>query len=119
MANILRIGMGENSAKAPRRILLERAGHTVTEASDVRQLVAACSGVQFDLIIIGHTLPAKEKLRVRTLVQEHSRGTKVLELHSAPEPDLEDADAYLHVNGDAAEELSRSVDRLIARRESA
>jgi PleD family two-component response regulator len=118
MANILRIGMDESATK-PRRLLLERAGHTVSEASDVRQVVAACSGVQFDLIIIGDTLPAKEKLRVSTLVQEHCQGTKILELHSAAQPDLENADAHLHVNGDAAEELSRSVDRLIAKRESA
>jgi len=118
MANILRIGVDESSTK-PRRLLLERAGHTVSEASDVRQVVAACSGVQFDLIIIGDTLPAKEKLRVSTLVQEHCRGTKILELHSAAQPDLENADAHLHVNGDAPEELSRWVDQLIARRESA
>jgi DNA-binding NtrC family response regulator len=118
MANILRIGMDESSTKA-RRQLLERAGHTVSEARDIRQLVAAVSGVHFDLVIIGHTLPAMEKLRVSTLVQQHCQGTKILELHSAPDPDLEDVDAHLQVNGDVPEELSRSVDRIIAERESA
>jgi len=117
MANILRIGMDDSSVK-PRRLLLESAGHTVSEASDVRQVIAACSGVQFDVIIIGHSLPAKEKLRVSALIQEHCRGTKILELHSTPHPELAEADAHLHVNGDAAEELSGSVNRLIALRQT-
>ena len=118
MANILRIGMDESSTK-PRRMLLERAGHTISEAGDVRQLVAACSGVHFDLIIIGHKLPAMEKLRVSTLVEEHCPGTKILELHTAPTPDLDHVDAHLHINGDSPEDLFRYVERLTAKRESA
>jgi DNA-binding response OmpR family regulator len=117
MANILCIGL-DDSSLAAKRTSLERGGHSISQAKDVLQVIAACSGIRFDAIIIGQNLPAKEKLRVCELVREHTYGAKVIELHTNPEPDLEAADAYLRVGG-KSEALVDVVNSVLARRMTA
>ena len=63
MANILCIGASD-ATMATRRMLLESAGHTVTEAKDLREVTAACQTGNVDIAILGQDLPEKEKVRV-------------------------------------------------------
>ena len=100
-----------------RQVTLERAGHTVNLAKDVRQVIAACSGIQFDVIVIGHTLPAKEKLRVHELVQAHCDRAKILEQHAVA-PELAVADAHVRAT-ESGENLVAVVEDLITPRKSA
>src|SRR5690242_14144115 len=97
MANILCIGMDDASMHAKQSIL-ERAGHTVSLANDVRQVIAACSGIRFDVILIGQSIPAKEKVRVHELLQGRCNRAKILEQH-ATTPELPSADAHVPGNG--------------------
>ena len=118
MANILSIGIDEKSM-ATRGVVLQRAGHTVSQAKDLRQVVAACSGIQFDVVIMGQSLPAKEKLRVYEVIRQSNCGAKILELHTSSEPEIKGTDADLRVNDGPQEALVEVVDRLTARRKSA
>jgi DNA-binding response OmpR family regulator len=117
MANILCIGVDEDAMKS-RHTALERAGHTVSQAKDIRQVVAACSGIRFDVIILGQSLPAKEKLRVYDLIRQHGAGAKVLELHNGP-AEISNADAHIRVTGGAPTELVDVISGLTGRRRSA
>src|SRR5690349_16948545 len=116
MANILCIGMDEASLEL-KRSTLERAGHTVSLAKDVRQVIAACSGIRFDVILIGQSLPGTEKRRVHELLQDRCNGAKILEQHGAT-PDLPVADGHISVS-QTSKDLVNVVERLIVRRKSA
>lgn len=118
MANILCIGIDE-TAMTKRGLMLQRAGHTVSQARDLRQVVAACSGIQFDVVIVGQSLPAKEKLRVYEVIRQSSPRAKVLELHLGSEPEIKGPDADLRVSDDVPEGLVDVVNRLSAKRKTA
>lgn len=116
MANILCIGMDDASMHA-KQAILERAGHTVSLANDVRQVIAACSGILFDVILIGQSIPAKEKVRVHELLQDRCNGAKILEQH-ATIPELSSADAHVPGNG-SNDDLVAAVASLVTQRRSA
>lgn len=116
MANILCIGIDDASMQV-KRATLESAGHTVSLANDVRQVVAACSGIRFDVILIGQSIPAKEKIRVHELLQDRCNGAMILEQHAAA-PELPGADAHVH-GGRSGEDLVAVVEGLVAKRKSA
>src|SRR5437763_13431836 len=76
MADILCIGTDEISMQGKQSVL-EKAGHTVSIAKDVRQVLAACSGSQFDVILIGQALPGKEQVRARGLLCKQRGGGQI------------------------------------------
>jgi len=116
MADILCIGIDDGSMQT-KQSTLQRAGHTVSLAKDVRQVIAACSGIRFDVILIGQTLPGKEKLRVHELIQQYGEGAKILEQHVAA-PELISADAHIGA-GQSSEDLIAIIQTLVAERKSA
>jgi len=116
MADILCIGT-DDTLMQPKQSALERAGHTVSVAKDVRQVLAACSGIRFDVILIGQTLPGKEKLRVRELLNDHCGSAKIVEQHAAA-PELPTADAHIRA-GQSNEDLIAIIERLVPQRPSA
>ena len=116
MANILCIGIDDASMQQ-KQSTLESAGHTVILGKDVRQVIAACSGIRFDVILIGQSLPSKEKLRVHELLQGYCNGAKVLEQHIAA-PELSAADAHIHGSG-SSDDLIAVVESLVTQRKSA
>ena len=118
MANVLCIGLDDAAMKA-RADLLRKAGHVLSEAKDLRQVVAACSGIAFDAVVIGHSLPAMEKLRVGEVVRRYCRRTKILELYSSEEPELPTADVHLPVREGVPEDLVGTIHRMSAARKSA
>ena len=99
-----------------RRLILERAGHTVTPARNLREVIAACRSDSFSVVILGPALPRNEKLRVRDVLYIECRDAKVLELHTGVAPELSSADAHLRVTASAPEGLVACVDSLIASR---
>lgn len=116
MADILCIGTDETSMQAKQSVL-QKAGHTVSIANDVRQVLAACSGIRFDVILLGQGLPKKEKLRVRELLSNHCVGAKIVEQHAAG-PELAVADAHIGA-GQSNEDLIATIERLVPKRPSA
>src|SRR5947207_3006922 len=71
-----------------RHLVLQDGGFDVVSVADMQGLTSALAQGEFDLFILGHSLPAKEKLRVFHLLQGHSQETPVLELYKFS-PDLE------------------------------
>jgi hypothetical protein len=101
-----------------RRMILERAGHSVTSAQDLRDVIAACRSEAFEVVILGQSLPRNEKLRIRDVVHIECRNAKVLELHTGITPELPSADGHLHVATGAPEALVDCVNNLITNRQS-
>ena len=118
MANVLLIGL-DDDALTERVIALRRAGHVISEAKDLRQVMTAISGIEFDVVVIGDSLPAMEKLRVGDIVRRHCARTKILELYASKEPELPAADGHCRVVPGAAEDLVTTVGRMTAVRKSA
>jgi len=58
----------------------------VVSASNYSEIEAACKANQFALVIIGHTLPRPEKLRVFSKIKKLQPRAKVLELHLTSGP---------------------------------
>ena len=115
MANVLCIGVAEGVSKE-QSAALEGAGHSLSEAKDVRQVITACSGIQFDVVLIGHSLPAMEKLRVGDIVRRHCGVAKILELHNSSLRQLPAADAHLRVRPSFVDDLLKTIDRLTMNR---
>ena len=116
MANILCIGI-DDASMAAKQSTLQSAGHTVSLAKDVKQVIAACSGIRFDLVLIGQSLPAKEKLRVHELLQNYCPDAKIIEQHVAA-PELIAADAHFRA-GQSNEDLIAIIQGLVPQRKSA
>ncbi len=112
MAYVLCTG-NDDSLLATRRLVLERAGHTVVTTSSEREVIAACKAQQFDVAVIGQSVSGKEKMRIAGLVRQYCKKVKILELvplheHKA----VQDADAWLDVPTDLPPHFAESVSAL-------
>jgi len=96
MANVIHVGTNE-AVLATRKTILQKAGHNVVLARDLRQVMSACDAGSFDVGIIGQALPAMEKLRVTDTLRRLCSGIRILEFHDAIKPDVDTADAHLRV----------------------
>lgn len=79
---ILNIAKNESFLES-RSTVLENAGYEVVSVLDLVELRRACEARQdFDLVIIGHSLPKAEKRRTMTTVRNHcGRDVPILELY--------------------------------------
>jgi len=113
LAQILHVGTNE-AVMATRRVILERAGHEVTLAHDLREVIVACERNDFDLVILGQALPGKEKQRVVHTVLEHCKLVRFLEYHNGLAPDMPSAHAHLHIASSTPQSLVECVEDLVA-----
>lgn len=99
-----------------RRIILERAGHTVIMATDERQLTAACEINRFDVAVIGQTVSPRMKRTVASLIRKCCPSAKILELYPQYQGKaVEDADSWLPVPAEIPPELAERVGELANR----
>jgi hypothetical protein len=109
VAQVLCTGV-DRALLTTRRLLLERASHTVLTATNEQELTAACEAQQVDVAVIGQAVSPAEKRRIASLVREKCPGAKILELYS---PHLgkivEDADGWLVVPMDVPPDLAVRV----------
>lgn len=110
-AEVLCVGV-DDTAMQTRRLILEKAGHAVSQARDLREVTAACEAKSFSVVILGHSLNAHEKRRITEVILRECTPAKVLELHTAMLPDIADADAHLHVTARGPEALVEAVNLL-------
>jgi hypothetical protein len=110
--DVLCIGIND-AAMQTRRLILEKAGHTVTQARDLRQVKAACENISFAVAILGQSLNPSEKKRIADLVLTSCKIAKILELHVGVAPDLPEADGHLQINASEPESLVEAVNRLL------
>lgn len=111
MPNVIVIGINA-AILATRKAILEKAGHTVALARDLREVIAECAKSSFDVGIVGQSLPPQEKLRVSEILLAHCTGIKILEFHNGFTPDLRAPDAHLAVAASTPEDLVQTVERL-------
>jgi DNA-binding response OmpR family regulator len=71
-----------------RHLMLQEIGYDVASAADMPELIIALSQGPFDLVILGHSLPPKEKLRIFHLIRANSERTPIVELY-VNSPDLD------------------------------
>jgi len=113
MARVLHVGTNE-AVMATRRAILERAGYEVTLAHNLREVVAACTVNSFDVVILGQSLPAREKQRLVHIVLEHCKPIRFLEYHNGIAPDMPSVHAHLHVPSSTPQSLVECVKSLAA-----
>ncbi len=119
MAVVLCISTDEALATT-RRMILEKAGHRVVTAYDLRQAEQACSREPIEVAIVGQGVPARERQRVRELLRSGCPTAKVLELYLPWVGKLlPDADDWLEVPSDAPAQLAERVSALARGRENA
>ena len=69
LTEVLGVGF-DDAAMRTRRLILERAGHVVTQARDLRQVQAACENTSFAVAVLGQSLNANEKKRSPILSED-------------------------------------------------
>jgi hypothetical protein len=91
--------------------ILQKAGHDVCAVTAFDGLLFTARQQRFDLIIIGYTVPAKEKLRIwRALADCIRPMPKVLEIFRVS-PEIQDADGYVRID-DGPEALIAAANEL-------
>ncbi len=71
MARIL-VASGEENLRQTRKLILEQAGYEVVSTLGVTAALSQCSNSNFDLFVIGHSIPDEHK---RTLVDTFRRSS--------------------------------------------
>ena len=96
-----------------RRLILERAGHTVVTITDERSLVEALKEHTFDVAVIGQPVAARMKRKIAAIIREQCPAVKVLEIYDNRSGRiLDDADASMMALGDVPKNLADQVDEL-------
>ena len=105
MARICSISYDETLLRT-RELMLESAGHEVTSALGYRDAMDACAA-SADLVIIGHSIPRKDKLAIIDCFRNANPQGIVIALTRAGEARLREVDHY--VSPGDPEELLRAL----------
>ena len=92
-----------------RRLMLEREGHQVTSALGFAQATTRCKEGAFDLLIMGHTIPATDKQKLIEIFRS-SCPAPVLSLRRQGDT-LVAAD--FHVFSDSPDKLLKTVGNIL------
>ena len=106
MARILSISYDETLLRT-RDLLLTDAGHVVTSAFGYHEGVEKSVVDKFDMVIVGHSIPQKDKLDFIAKFRKSNPEAAVIALTRAGEPKVREVDYY--VNPGDSEELLRSI----------
>lgn len=96
-----------------RHYILEQAGYEVTSSLGFAEAMEECDRSKFDLVLLGHTLPPKDKTMLIGLAKEHC-GCPVLSMHkpgTLPHPEAD----YSVDAGEGPEAMLGMVQTIFAR----
>lgn len=106
--NILSVSY-DASLLATRRMLLEQRGFHVTSALGFTQSIAHCKRPDFDLFILGHSIPVSDKQElIKTFRQNCSAPILSLERHGE-----EKIKCDFHASPDEPEEFVATVETIV------
>ena len=71
-----------------RHRLLENKGYSVVSVEGFGDALETCQNLQYDLVVIGHSIPAKDKELILQAIRK-TGNTPVIALSRLGEPDLE------------------------------
>ena|SRR5579871_3477106 len=93
-----------------REMLLRREGYSVTSALGFTDAVENCKDGKFDLLILGHSIPDKDKRELIAVFHRQSKSPVLaLRRHGETTPDSADHHAY----PDDIEGLLKTVNRIL------
>ena len=110
MARILSVSYDETLLRT-RELMLRGAAHAVVSAVGYHDGQDACLRSQFELCIIGHSIPKKDKLAIIECFRAHNPQALVIALTRAGEVRLPEVDTY--INPGNPEELLRAIERAL------
>ena len=110
MARILSISYDE-TLLFTRELMLRDRRHQVTSALGFHEAREACERGPYDLAVIGHSIPEKDKLDFIAVFRHSNPDAIVIALTRAGERRLKEVDTYVYP-GDP-EELLRAIDAMI------
>ena len=95
---------GDAEVLAAQAIMIENAGHHVTQARGRQRAEQALHEDAFDLVVLGPTLTKNDRHHLPYMVKKAHEGTRVLVMHT---------DGERQPAVDAALETGRSIDALL------
>lgn len=115
MALVLCTGT-DTAVMQTRKLILERAGHSVVLATSEPDIVKACGENTFDVAVIGQTITRRMKQVVASLIRENCPSAKILELYPPHQGRaIEYADSWLQVPAEVPHELAARVNELLGK----
>ena len=98
---------------ATRKMLLEHRGYDVTSALGFTDAVEQCQNCDFDLFILGHSIPEKDKLNLVKTFRSHC-GAPIVSLERIGEKKVP---CDFHASPDDPEKFVNVVDDILAGKE--
>lgn len=111
--NILSVSY-DSALLATREMLLEQKGYEVTSALGFTNAAEHCENGSFDLFILGHSIPHKDKLHLIQMFRRHCPAP-ILSLERLGEIEVP---CDFHASPDDPEGFLKVVDDILAERES-
>lgn len=74
-----------------RQMLLEQAGYSVVSAHGFTEALEQCHAAQYDIVLMGHSMPRKDKSALAAAIREHC-AAPILSIRRPDEPPLPEAD---------------------------
>ncbi len=112
MANVLCVGT-DDVLMHTRKMILERAGHSVVTVRGTHDLVSACENNPVQVAVLGQNMERGQKLLAFSLIRNHCPSAKVLSLYRIDTGRaLPDADDWLQVPADVPSDLAERVSKL-------
>ena len=81
----------DSSLATTRQMLLEQAGYTVTSAFGFLQAMERCHSSEYDIVLMGHSIPRSEKSALVTVIRQHC-DAPILSIRVQGDPPLTEAD---------------------------
>jgi CheY-like chemotaxis protein len=95
----------DSSLLTTRQMLLEGRGYSVTSALGFTQAIADCKSKEYDLFILGHSIPARDKRELIRTFREHCPAP-IVSLERVGEERVE---SDFHASPDDPQEFMRVV----------
>jgi DNA-binding NtrC family response regulator len=102
-------GEGDAEVLAGHAATIEKAGHTVQQATGRKAVQEALSKGPFDLVVLGPTLSRNDRHHLPYMVKKASKATSVLVMH---------ADGSRHPYVDACTDTGASLETVLTKIES-
>ena len=88
------------SLSETRRAILERAGYRVSCASDAADVAQLCRQETFDAVVVGHSLPQRQRYAVIEAVRKYNPAARIIGLYKMAAAEAAGADLAIDSHDD-------------------
>lgn len=112
MTMVLCVGT-DDVLMATRKMLLERAGHSVIAVKESRALIAACRENPIKVAVLGQNMDRESKIQAFNLIRQQCPGVRILSLYRIDTGRfLPGADDWLEVPTSVPSDFAERVSKL-------